>query len=110
MSEPKFTPGPWSINEWPQAISDIAIGAVGTPLIAKVPLRDVSINEQKANAHLIAAAPELYEALEKIRHWGESQHKAQSKGGHATFDMMMLREQIDTAKAALEKARGESHE
>ena len=59
----KHTPGPWSINDWPQATTDIAIGAVGTPMIAKVSLRDVSINEQKANARLIAAAPELLEAL-----------------------------------------------
>jgi len=59
----KHTPGPWSINDWPQATTDIAIGAVGAPLIAKVPLRDVSLNEQKANASLIAAAPDLLEAL-----------------------------------------------
>ena len=87
MTEPKFTPGPWSINEWPQAASDIAIGAVGTPLIAKVSLRDVSINEQKFNAHLIAAAPELYEALEFLLtckhgefcdHYREAEHKARA--------------------------------
>lgn len=62
----KYTQGPWSINEWPQATTDIAIGAVGTPLIAKVPLRDVSINEQVANALLIAAAPDLLEALTRV--------------------------------------------
>lgn len=59
----QHTPGEWTINEWPQAGTDIAIGAIGTPLIAKVVLRDCSINEQRANAHLIAAAPELLEAL-----------------------------------------------
>lgn len=60
------TPGPWSINDWPQATTDIAIGAVGTPLIAKVPLRDVSINEQKANAALIAESPALLAQLETM--------------------------------------------
>lgn len=64
---PMHTKGPWSINDWPQATTDIAIGAVGTPLIAKVPLRDVSINEQKANAKLIAAAPDLLDALTRLR-------------------------------------------
>lgn len=44
-----YTKSPWSINNWPQNGTDIAVGAVGTPLIAKVPLRDVSVNEQKAN-------------------------------------------------------------
>lgn len=67
------TPGPWSINDWTQAKTDIAIGAVGTPLIARVMLRDVSINEQKANAHLIAAAPDLLEVARSAAaigfHW-----------------------------------------
>jgi hypothetical protein len=54
--ETKFTKGEWSINEWTQPDDRISIGAVGTPLIAIVPSRDVSYNEQKANAKLIAAA------------------------------------------------------
>ena len=65
----KFTPGPWSINDWPQSNSDIVIGAIGTPRIAKIPLRDVSINEQKANARLIKAAPAMYAAL---KYWFDS--------------------------------------
>ena len=71
----QHTPGPWSINEWPQATTDIAIGVIGTPLIAKVPLRDVSINEQKANARLIAAAPDLLAVVEELEesadYWSE---------------------------------------
>ena len=59
----KHTPGPWTINEWPQSDREISIGAIGTPLIAKAFQRDVSINEQKANARLIAAAPELLQCL-----------------------------------------------
>lgn len=53
MSE--HTKEPWSINEWLQPDSSIAIGAIGTPLIARVISRDVSINEQKANASRIIA-------------------------------------------------------
>lgn len=64
--ETKFTKGEWSINEWTQPDDRISIGAVGTPLIAIVPSRDVSYNEQKANAKLIAAAPDLLEALMNI--------------------------------------------
>lgn len=60
------TPGPWSINSWPQATSDISIGASGTPCIARVPLRDVSINEQRANAAVIAAADDMLEALRSL--------------------------------------------
>lgn len=64
--ETKFTKGEWSINEWTQPDDRISIGAVGTPLIAIVPSRDVSYNEQKANAKLITAAPDLLEALMNI--------------------------------------------
>lgn len=65
----KATPGPWSINNWPQAHSNISIGGPGTLIIAKVPLRDVSINEQAANAALISASQDMYEALEDIHNW-----------------------------------------
>lgn len=54
-----YTPSPWSINDWPQKDANIRIGAIGTPLIAAVEIRDVSQNEQLANAFLISAAPEL---------------------------------------------------
>lgn len=51
----QHTNEPWSINEWTQPDSSIAIGAIGTPLIARIILRDVSINEQKANVRRIVA-------------------------------------------------------
>ena len=66
MDTPKHTPGPWSINAWTQGDREIAIGAIGTPLIAKAFLRDVSINGQKANADLIASAPDLYAACHEL--------------------------------------------
>lgn len=65
-NQPKFTPGPWSVNNWPQGDAEIRIGAAGTPRIATFHLRHVSIVQQRANAHLAAAAPELYTALQKI--------------------------------------------
>lgn len=81
----QHTPGPWSINDWPQANTDIAIGAVGTPLIARIPLRHVSINEQKANARLIAAAPELLEALKVAEVYVPASHKRQIALVHAAI-------------------------
>lgn len=51
----QHTPEPWSVNDWTQPDREISIGAVGTPLIAKVMMRDVSVNEHKANARRIVA-------------------------------------------------------
>jgi hypothetical protein len=62
----RHTPGPWSINDWPQGDSEIRIGADGTSRIATVHLRDVSINEQYANAKLIASVPTLLKRVEEL--------------------------------------------
>lgn len=47
----------------------------------------------------------LMRALERAYSWMDSQADTQSKGGHATFDLMMLREERDAAKAAIDAAR-----
>lgn len=44
---------------------------------------------------------ELLASLERFATWARCQHRAQSKGCHATFDMMMLRDEIDFAEAAI---------
>lgn len=62
---------------------------------------------REANARLIAASPDLLEALQSVWLWAENQSDAQSKGGHETFDLMMLREQRDIARAAIARATGE---
>jgi lysophospholipase L1-like esterase len=98
MSNTQHTPGPWSINDWPQANADIAIGAVGTPLIARVPLRDVSVNEQQANAALIAAAPELLEAC--IKTVEQNKHLADGD----------WRNEMSNTDRELQDAVGESYE
>ncbi len=49
---------------------------------------------------------ELLAALEQFTAWGRMQYKAQSKGCHATFDMMALRDEIDLAKAAIASVKG----
>lgn len=91
------TLGSWSINDWPQKNAEITIGAIGTPLIAIVPLRDVSINEQKANAHLIAAAPDLLESLKNI--W-------KAEFGSEKFNDSVKGTYWETAFKAIAKAEG----
>lgn len=45
----------------------------------------------------------MLEALKSVWLWMESQADGQSKGGHASFDLLMLREQRDIARAAIDK-------
>ena len=114
----KFTPGPWAaFHDHPNPKTAKSIAYIraadgskryewGFPEIAccfgcKTP-------EQAANARLIASAPDLLAALQSVWLWMENQADAQSKGGHATFDLMKLREQRDIASAAIAKATGET--
>lgn len=66
MIEPKFTPGPWSLlfNDKTKVVLEqqgVAVFIADTYAgFTK------SEEEQKANAALIAAAPEMYEALSDI--------------------------------------------
>jgi len=95
MSEPKFTPGPWGNVDF--ALSN-EIGTLKNPLIAVVQSRHCdSPDELRANAHLIAAAPDLYEALEELLTFVQA---------HNGGELM----RVEDARAALRKARGESHD
>ena len=88
MTEPKFTPGPWGNVDF--ALSN-EIGTLKNPLIAVVQSRHCdSPDELRANAHLIAAAPDLFNALLVAE--------------ESVGDL----ESLEIVRAALEKARGES--
>lgn len=70
--------------------------------------------EEYIAARLKSAQPEpvepvnqmLLDAVQSFHTWAYSQRKQQSKGGHASFDYMELREQMDIAEAALAAAKG----
>lgn len=62
--EVKHTPGPWTAHRTPSGFS-----ISGVRLLALLPVTASSkkiVGQQPANAHLIAAAPELLEALEGL--------------------------------------------
>lgn len=94
MGATKFTPGPWYAMAGQGPISDqAAVFDEGDDLIADCrPIDDDvrSVEENQANARLIAAAPDLYAALE---------------GVIAVADRRTV--EFDAARAALAKARGE---
>ena len=90
----KHTPGPWSFYTEPQPSGCPIVGAKGL-MIAQL-AHSINYNDQAetaiANARLIAAAPELLEALQKMLDVWEH-------GGIATYP-------IGEARAAISKATG----
>ena len=69
MSERKerFTPGPWHIEDTTEDVMsdcDYEIGDQGDHLIAGITPGNI-LEVEKANAALIAAAPEMYEELQQ---------------------------------------------
>lgn len=93
MSEAKFTPGPWIFRKC--SAYGISISAKdGESIIGAMECQNTAFLEIcDEDAHLIAAAPELYEALEAVI----------SYGAMTGADWVS-----DKVYAALAKARGET--
>jgi hypothetical protein len=100
----KHTPGPWearrliSNNGEPYATSYFAHIDIGVCMVW-APTGNI---EQEANAHLIAAAPDMYEALAQA---AEILRDVAKTSGLTHSDAESC---ADTAESVLAKARGES--
>lgn len=97
MSETKHTPGPWTFSTSPQPNGCPIVGARGL----MVAMLAHSVNEPKqvdtaiANANLIAAAPDMLDALEDVDEW-------------LMDDRYNLPDDVvEKIRAAIKKARGE---
>ena len=94
MSDTKWTPGPWRIGRYHHVVlpnPDCQKSEGGGEGICHV---YGDAHKRVANSHLIAAAPELYEALEDALHFMESV-------GPPRYVRMQC-------ESALAKARGQS--
>ena len=102
MSAPKWTPGPWIafdrtgddgplIDVFKQREEGIV------DLITSIAESECSIEEDEGNIHLIAAAPDMYAALEHAIK--DAEDSRGDCGGYAI--------DVDECRAALAKARGE---
>jgi hypothetical protein len=103
MSETKFTPGPWSavnVGTKDEPMMSVKASRIsGRQLRHEVAICATGDSPQEmenANAHLIAAAPELYEALDALF------------GGVDDGKITVTPSKIHSARAALAKARGEA--
>lgn len=89
----KFTPGPWRAS-W-SMVGQWLVYMGGRQCEMALPA------DRKADAHLIAAAPELYEALHELL---RSHVESWREEGYRVDDD----EEVIAARAALAKARGEA--
>ena len=89
----KFTPGPWRLRELVN--NTLAVYGAGECDVV-FPKRNAP---RDANAHLIAAAPALYEALEAIAPWLRN-GDYDTRGGLIEMDRL-----ASVAEAALATAR-----
>jgi len=111
MTETKFTPGPYtvigedSVDGVP--FIEIASGAMGDKSFKSIcEVRSTLIGDDfvlteadEATTHLLAAGPDLYEALEQATAW--------MSAVNATHQHLILADVLDLAKTALKSARGE---
>ena len=99
MKEKEWTKGPWHVDEQNCHAGNVATchGDADTWFEVWSPNWSEGI-DQEANAHLIAAAPELYEALDELADLMQGVIEGDYKPDSFT---------LQVAKAALAKARGE---
>ena len=90
----KHTPGPWFVTEGGQYIEASRYEHGGRQIVGK-PQGD-NPEQWNANARLIAAAPELLEALQSVVAWMDAPDES------AFSDT-----QLDCVRAAIAKATGE---
>jgi hypothetical protein len=95
MNKTKFTPGPWMIGFKHDEMGVIAPGPVAIADCNYDPA--LSESEKQANARLIAAAPEMLEALRGMMEW--ARRVKEINPGMEVF----------SAISAIRKALGESY-
>lgn len=101
MSETKFTPAPWAIHK---RASLVVIGGQYESSIASCGgANGVKLEEQQANAVLIAAAPRMYAALAKF----EDRFRKQTES--YLSECKITDEEAEEVLSILAAARGEAN-
>lgn len=105
--EMKFTPGPWTCER-----DDCEHGDIYYAIHGKDYKFITNVFESKANAKLIAAAPEMYEALIDVFAMIDEGYLVRNTSGDAETGWAMKQlpfiMRLQVAHAALAKARGET--
>ena len=100
------TPGPWSVNGMLGNDVHIGTGPFSAPIAAAYSLQHMRTTTLHANARLIAAAPDLLEALIKLSNevMGSAE-MARPSIGNTNANCLLQR--AEEARAAIKKARGQ---
>lgn len=98
----KFTPGPWKVWQQPTntAFYEVSTDRIPQPSVGQTPIASCDRRENTqalANATLIAAAPELLEALKGLR-WAIEGTVIEKEGDYQA--------EIEAADAAIDRAEG----
>ncbi len=100
------TPGPWAVDHGNtdghiKSLAYVESERYRTPTVARYDMAadSVTYEERIANAHLIAAAPELLASLEFVAKWF-----VMREGKGERFPSQLT----DSVKAAIAKAKGET--
>jgi hypothetical protein len=102
----KWTPGPWQVTQCRNGLPYVNVFRVSGPADGTAPCTILvetkyeTMGANRANACLIAAAPEMYEALERFL--------LAYDGGTAARSVQQQREDAAFARATLAKARAEA--
>lgn len=116
MSEYNYTPEPWSVDDVSAHINEVKSGL---PLAAlQWPSDDRSEDETRANAHLIAAAPDMFGVCESLMsaidghaEWSPDpvvDHDYWNEDAH--IEVTLTVRECRALKSALSKAKGGSDE
>ena len=108
MNEEKFTPGPWVAYPHLRRRNHTEISADNLPVISIASVYGVK-NQKMANARLIAAAPDMYEALKKLKECLENFFGKTEKDFFEDCDNgeLYFAREYNYACNVLKKARGE---
>jgi len=94
MSDRPWTPGPWKVHLVDETLVTGKKADISTTFFGDA----ANAEERASNARLIASAPDMYEALDRIiTQWDTPNWKLNEKTGAI----------INDARAVLRKARGE---
>jgi hypothetical protein len=105
MAETRFQPGPWKAHATGRARSGLPEHEIHWSEVGECVAEVV---HGEANAHLIAAAPKMYAALEEMQRLVYHLMDVCDLGRTFGLDLVLLNDAPLNARAALTQARGES--